>query len=146
MFLNEFINRGINQVSGIVSPKRTLPISIPDRGDNKDNVLIVSHKEQQCGIQQYGQNIAEALERSKNYNFFYMECSDKEELRMLIDIYNPSAIIYNYYIYTMSWLNSWITNSIPVPQLGIMHECYQTLADRVDNRLFDYHICPDPTI
>jgi hypothetical protein len=75
-----------------------------------------------------------------------MECSDKEELRLLVDIYKPSAIIYNYFMYTMSWLNSWVTHSIPVPQLGVMHECYQEEVDRANNRLFDYHIVPDPTI
>jgi hypothetical protein len=146
MFLNEFINRGINKVSGYSSPKRTIAKHIQKNGNNKDSILIISHKDRQCGIHQYGGNIAEALQNSKKYNFFYMECSDKEELRLLIDIYKPSAIIYNYFMFTMSWLNSWITHSIPIPQLGIMHECYQKEADRATNRLFDYHICPDPTI
>jgi hypothetical protein len=112
----------------------------------KKIVLIVSHKEKQCGIYQYGINIYEALKKSTRYSFRYAECSNREELsRALLDT-GPTAIIYNYYPKTMPWLNSSITHLNSVPQLGIMHEVTQEGADRASAELFDYHLCPDPTL
>jgi hypothetical protein len=114
--------------------------------DDKETILIVSHKEEQCGIHQYALNITEALQKSNRYNFLYSECSTKQELKQTILIANPSAIIYNYYPLTMPWLTSRITKAITVPQLGIMHEVTQEDADKADNKMFDFHLCPDPTL
>jgi len=46
----------------------------------------------------------------------------------------------------MPWFTEVVANSINVPQLGIMHEVTQHDADFADNALFDFHICPDPTL
>lgn len=139
-----YYNYGLMKLSSILNPKRNLKRNVWDKV--KPRVLIISHKDQQCGIYQYGVNIARALHHSKKYDFIYYECDNKWELNEAVKIYRPSAIIYNYYIYTMSWLNSWITHSYPIPQLGIMHEVFQKEADTATNKLFDYHLCPDPTL
>lgn len=109
-------------------------------------VIIISHKEKQCGIYQYGINIAEALKKSDHFNFIYAECSNKNELDYIISYHNPAVIIYNYYPITMPWLTKEITRQYPLPQLGIMHEVTQKDADNADQEMFDYHLCPDPTL
>ena len=112
----------------------------------KRKVLVVSHKEKQCGIYQYGVNITAALQKSSHYSFRYVECSNSKELAKAIAQHNPEAIIYNYYPATMPWLNPTITRQYTLPQLGIMHEVTQEEADQADQELFDYHLCPDPTL
>lgn len=139
-----YYNYGLMRLSSLLNPKRNVKKTVWNVV--KPRVLIISHKDQQCGIYQYGVNIARALRNSKKYEFIYYECDNKQELDEAVKIYRPAAIIYNYYIYTMSWLNSWITRSYPIPQLGIMHEVFQKAADEATNKLFDYHICPDPTL
>jgi len=119
----------------------------------KATILIVSHKEKQCGIYQYGVDIAEALQKSSHYSFIYAECSNQEELHYTVIKTSPAAIIYNYYSATMPWLTNRITwRYYSIPQLGIMHEVTQEEADKVTHELFDYqllfdyHLCPDPTL
>ena len=112
----------------------------------KARVLIVSHKEKQCGIYQYAINICEALKKSSKYLFHYIECSSKEDLGRGIAKTNPDAIIYNYYPATMPWLTSIVTRQYSIPQLGIMHEVTQEEADKATRELFDFHLCPDPTL
>lgn len=126
-------------------PKGSLyPLSDSIFSDTK--ILIISHKERQCGIYQYGLNVTEALRKSKRYHFVYCECNGKEELDKAIKRYNPQVVIYNYYPATMPWLNTQITSSYSIPQLGIMHEVTQEDADNATTDMFDFHLCPDPTL
>src|SRR5438094_3457697 len=46
----------------------------------------------------------------------------------------------------MPWLNRGITSRIPLPQLGLMHEVTQERADQATRDMFDFHLCPDPTL
>ena len=46
----------------------------------------------------------------------------------------------------MPWLTSRMTKEYKVPQLGIMHEVTQQVADEATQEMFDYHLCPDPTL
>ncbi|MCK5610525.1 class I SAM-dependent methyltransferase, partial [Candidatus Pacearchaeota archaeon] len=112
----------------------------------KNRILLVSHKEKQCGIHQYAVNLAEALIKSTIYSFDYIECSNQEELHQEIINTRPLAIIYNYYPLTMPWLTSSITHRYNIPQLGIMHEVTQEEADKATQEMFNYHLCPDPTL
>ncbi|MFY9621697.1 MAG: hypothetical protein WAQ99_17925 [Pyrinomonadaceae bacterium] len=109
-------------------------------------ILIVSHAEKQCGIHEYGLNIAAALEKSSRYSFAYAECSNEKELRRAVKQIKPSAIIYNYYPATMPWLTSQMVRRYKVASLGIMHEVTQEEADRATREMFDYHLGPDPTL
>ena len=112
----------------------------------ENTILVVSHHQTQCGIHQYGLNITEALQKSTRYSFAYAECSSEDQLKQAIIQTNPSAIVYNHYPATMPWLTGQITRQYRVPQLGIMHEVTQEEADKATNKLFDYHLCPDPTL
>jgi SAM-dependent methyltransferase len=119
-----------------------------------ETVLFISHPQKQCGVHEFGKNIAEALRSSTRYNIVYVECSGISALYELVETHQPAAIIYNYYASTMPWLTRKIIHKfripqnrkIKVPQIGILHEVTQYLADRMDNRLFDYYIGPDPTL
>lgn len=138
------LNGLLNILTRLILPLRNLnkPISVA-----YPNILIISHKDKQCGVYQYGVNISEALRKSKKYRFVYCECENKLALDLAIEIHDPVAIIYNYYPDTMSWLNSWVTHSYDtIPQLGILHENTQKKADMTTNQLFDYTLCPDPTL
>lgn len=109
------------------------------------NILFVSHKDRQCGIHQYGLDTAEALRNSTNFNYYYCECDDKHELANEVKMIQPEAIVYNYYPATMPWLNHSITRKYGT-SFGLMHEVTQDAVDKADRLLFDYHICPDPTV
>jgi hypothetical protein len=144
--------------------RRVLKISAPDSGagqpqaapsevrvkvtkrPREHTVLIISHKERQCGIYQYGLNITEALEHSSRYSFAYAECSSGEEVDQAVAQAHPSVIIYNYYPMTMPWLTSQITRRYKVPQIGIEHEATQEEADKATTEMFDFHLCIDPTL
>lgn len=118
-----------------------------EMGNNiKNKILIVSHKEQQCGVYQFGRNVAEALGRSKKYSFVYTECAAEEEFKSVVANIKPIAIIYNYYPSTMPWLNKKVLLKINVPHIGIIHEVTQDVADTTNDSFFDYHVAPDPTL
>lgn len=118
------------------------------------NILFISHRRKQCGVHEFGKNIADVLKRSARYNFIYEECESLDELHEAIRKHAPSAIIYNYYPSTLPWLAQKIIHNryralnrdISVPQIGIMHEVTQQRADDANDLLFDYHIAPDPSL
>ena len=111
-----------------------------------DKILFVSHKNHQCGVYQFGYNIAKALEKSNIFSFVYAECSGVKEFNSIVTKIGPSAIIYNYYPSTMPWLAKKVIRKINVPHIAIFHEVTQENADAADNFLFDYHIAPDPSL
>jgi SAM-dependent methyltransferase len=114
---------------------------IPDK-----RVLLISHKEHQCGVYQYGRSIADALVNSKAISFLYTECSESDEYYSIVEKFNPSAIIYNYHPSTLPWLTKKVLRKIKVPHIDIIHEVTQEVADAADDSFFDYHIAPDPTL
>ncbi len=120
--------------------------AIKERDKLQDKILIVSHKEKQCGVQEYGLNISKTLKKSTKYSFVYAECSSSKELLDIVNQVKPSAIIYNYHPLTLAWIDRTILQSINVPQIGIIHEITQQVADVANNQLFQYHIGPDPTL
>lgn len=124
--------------------RKTVQIQVAE--SPKPTILIVSHKQKQCGIYQYALNITEALQKSSRYSFAYVECSNYAELKNAVSHTNPAAIIYNYYLATMPWLRKEVTRQYKIPQLGIMHEVTQEEADKATREMFDYHLCPDPTL
>ncbi|OCR01808.1 hypothetical protein BCD67_04750 [Oscillatoriales cyanobacterium USR001] len=131
---------------GLLAKTERKVVQIEVKKSPKATILIVSHKQKQCGIYQYGVNIAEALQKSDRYSFAYAECGNYMELKNAVDQINPAAIIYNYYLATMPWLTKEVTRQYKIPQLGIMHEVTQEEADKATREMFDYHLCPDPTL
>jgi len=131
-------------------------------------ILFVSHKKAQCGVYEFGKSICEVLQQSKIYQFIRVECSSLAELRAEIAHHAPSAIIYNYHSAILPWVATsigaklWKNNiaSIRIPQIGLIHEITQQIADsatnyrnkcligasKLINSLFDFYISSDPTL
>ena len=132
-------------------------------------ILFVSHKKAQCGVYEYGKSVSDVLHHSKNHLFIRVECSSLDELHEAIKVNTPDAIIYNYYDSVLPWVASRIgrnlyrnnVSRIPIPQIGIIHEITQHVADtatnyknkflvggpaKLSNSLFDFYIAPDPTL
>ena len=117
-------------------------------------ILFVSHFKKQCGVHDFGSNVANVLQNSRVYKFIYVECNSLKEFEDALRIHTPDAILYNYHPSTMPWIRKKIVHKfylslngdLPIPQAGIMHEVTQEKADKSDNLLFDYHIAPDPTL
>jgi hypothetical protein len=128
-----------------VGPRESLAQIVEERR-GVNTVLLVSHKVRQRGTHEYGENIADALRKSSEYSFLYLECSHERELRAAIARTSPSAIIYNYDSKVMAWLTGQVTRKHKVPQFCIMHEVTQEEADRATQEVFDYYLCPDPTL
>ncbi|HTZ41451.1 MAG TPA: hypothetical protein VMB77_14955 [Syntrophales bacterium] len=133
-----------------------------------NNILFVSHKKAHCGVYEYGESITDALQLSRNYRFIRVECSSLGELTTAIAEYAPASIIYNYMPSVFPWIASRIApqlyknniSTIQIPQIGIVHDITQHVADTATayrpkyivgasnliNSLFDFYIAPDPTL
>ena len=118
---------------------------------DKTTILFVNHQFQKCGVYEFGKAIGDVLVQSKKYNFLYREADSWEEFYEIFQKEKPSIIIYNYHPCTMGWIGKnygLIINShkIRVPQIGIIHEVTQKIADRANDLIFDYHIAADPAL
>ncbi len=114
-------------------------------------VLYVNHRQQQCGVFEFGSGIANALIDSIQHEFSYCECDSFEELKTNYNNIHPDVIIYNYHPTTMPWIRSGrfnlpVTFMLRAIHIGTIHEVYQQLADDVTDEIFDFHIGPDPTM
>jgi SAM-dependent methyltransferase len=131
-------------------------------------VLFVSHKKAQCGVYEFGKSITDVLQHSKRYQFIRVECSSFAELTTAIERNGPTAIIYNYMPSVFPWVTTRISRklyknniaTINIPQIGIIHDITQHVADtatayrntyifgacQVINSLFDFYIAHDPTL
>ena len=131
-------------------------------------ILFISHKKAQCGVYEFGKSITNVLQYSKRYQFIRVECSSLGELKTAIAENAPDAIIYNYVSSVLPWVATKIgpklyrnnIASIQIPQIGIIHEITQHVADaatnykkkllfgvsNLSNSLFDFYITPDPTL
>ena len=104
-------------------------------------VLFVSHKKAQCGVYEFGKTITDVLQDSKHYQFIRVECSSLPELQNAIEANTPDVIIYNYYESVLPWIATRIgagvyrnnIASIRIPQIGIIHEITQQVADSATN-------------
>lgn len=113
-------------------------------------ILILNHGDKNCGIHQYGVDIYNALKLSK-FEFRYAEVSSKEEIIYDINYFKPSIVIFNYYPITMPYVNErFMTHTRTIFKdiitMGIMHEVTNGAANDATNALFDYWLCPDPTL
>lgn len=135
----------------------------------RQKILFISHQKTQCGVYEFGKNITDVLCDSKRYDFIRVECASLAELQAAIEKNNPTAIIYNYHPSVLPWVAVKICPrlyknnifSIKIPQIGIIHEGTQSLADtaaphkarfllgrgsRLINSLFDFYISSDPNL
>ncbi len=67
-------------------------------------VLIVNHTEKACGVYQFGKRVAEIAMESADVEYTYLETDDWQEFKRVRNELRPDAIIYNWYVVTMGWL------------------------------------------
>jgi len=103
-------------------------------------VLFLNHKEQSCGVYQYGYHTSQIITKSKKYNIKYAEVDKEEEYWHFINTLSPEVVIYNYFPVTMPWMSHLIldSNRDKFKQIAIFHE--------VPITGFDYYIHIDPTV
>ena len=141
------VARAIEVLRKVSQPALDRETRLSTRSEAREGtVMIVSHARKRCGINQYGLNVYEALAVSKRYAIAYAECNSERDLTAAMVAFNPSLALYNYYPATMPWLTPRVTRRFALAQVGVMHEVTQEEADRADRALFDYHLCPDPTL
>ena len=131
-------------------------------------ILFVTHSPRQCGVYEFGKNLFEAISHSSKFQFVKAVCESLADLKNAIKEETPDAIIYNYHPYVMPWLCTKVVASIlknniagiKLPQVGIIHEVTQQVADTATadrskfligeskklNSLFDFYIAADPTL
>jgi hypothetical protein len=95
-----------------------------------NKVLFINHKQEKCGVYQYGRNTANILADSMYFDFVYVECSGTAELESKINEHEPCAIIYNYHVSTLGWIRR--PSKSGIKHLGIQHEPHQPVPPWID--------------
>jgi hypothetical protein len=93
-------------------------------------VLFVNHKEQKCGVYQYGKNTIDTLRRSTEFHFEYAECSNMEQLNRLTVSLVPYVVIYNYHVSTLGWVRRPV--GLHMKHIAIQHEPHQPVPGWMD--------------
>jgi hypothetical protein len=122
--------------------------------ESKPKILFVTQSldgdARACGIGLIGALLGQALLTHETYNFDIIYTNHWNEIIEKVNSFNPDAIIYNYAPGTTPWLNEeHPRSSITVPQLRIMHDMHQKLADEYTpekNFGWKYIIADDPSV
>jgi hypothetical protein len=95
-----------------------------------NKVLFINHKQEKCGVYQYGRNTANILADATFFDFVYVECSGMAELESKIKEHEPCAIIYNYHVSTLGWVRKPLRTELR--HLAIQHEPHQPVPSWMD--------------
>lgn len=107
-------------------------------------VLLVNHREKQCGVFQYGDILGNALLRyGKEVKWEYERILTIEQYWKTLARIQPNAVIFNYHPATLS-LSYGVVDVTKVPTFGIVHENSWFWTDPFLKH-FDYLISPDIT-
>ena len=86
-------------------------------------ILLVNHKQTQCGVYQYGKRLSDILKKIKGHRLTYVECDSAMELLKHIETIKPNLILYNWHELTMKWVNPNFTKNLGnIKQIFIYHE------------------------
>ena len=103
-----------------------------------------------CGIGLIGNLIGNTLITHQDYEFQVLYTDGWNDVMAAYNSWQPSAIIYNYAPGTTPWMDQPHPRSeITVPQVRIMHDMYQALADSYDphnNYGWQYILADDPSV
>lgn len=120
----------------------------------KSRVLFVTQTlgyKAACGIGIIGKLIGETLEQHPDYDFKTLYTDEYGDL--FVDVVNqwqPECIIYNYAPGTAGWMDQpQVRMQIPVPQVRIMHDMYQALANDFlpeHHANWQYLLADDPSV
>lgn len=86
------------------------------------NVLFVNHKQQQCGVYQFGKRVFDLSNKNARVSYTYIEVENQVEFNAWAN-HSYDAIIYNWYPVTMPWLSEdYINNRKDTKHLFIFHD------------------------
>ena len=89
-------------------------------------ILIINSIEKQCGVHQYGLRVGNILTQSDNNNFVYLELDSVDELKVSVDKYNPTSIIYNR-CGVLQWVTPELVDEFrqkQICQFNLIHNAY----------------------
>lgn len=105
-------------------------------------VLLVNHREKNCGVQQFGSRLFSYPLNSEKYNCFYIDIDNSQEFEHWANYTQPQIVVYNFYTgATMPWLSPEFVRShrSRFKQASIFHEV------PLDSMGFDMLLHQDPT-
>lgn len=102
------------------------------KGTNKkiSVVLFLSHKEQQCGVYQYGKRVYHILKKCMDIRYEYREVSNVGEYHHVLNTVPHDVVLYNFHNATMPWLTAQ-TIQRRCPNIAIPHECNRDIFDKI---------------
>lgn len=110
-------------------------------------ILFVTHKQQTCGVYQYGLNVYNAIKDLPGFLFTYAECGDIEEVNAALQSEKPDAVIFNYYPATLGYLTQkTLSNLKQITRICLVHDMSASDLEAVDGKMFHYYIYGDPTL
>jgi FkbM family methyltransferase len=112
----------------------------------KLRVLLVSHRGERCGVHQFGRRLFETVQSGGQIDWRYVECGSMDEFLAGAAIFSPDAVVLNYHPATLAWVADARLKTCGVPCFAVFHEACQISADALDAGLFEYLLCPDPTL
>ena len=145
-------NRFRSQFERIVTTSAHTPVvdlpttPAPESEDDRIPALLVSHRQERCGIHEYGAALATALQGSTRYRVEYLECDTAEQYERAVAEVQPRVVLYNSHSVTMPWIHSTLIHEHDVPHIGTIHEITQLEAEHAHGAVFDLHVAPDPTL
>jgi hypothetical protein len=86
----------------------------------KMNILFINHHISACGVYQYGKRLSSILTKNQDMIYTYLEIGSLDQYHC-IDFNHYNAIIYNYHVSTLPWLNN-DTIQKKIPNICIYHE------------------------
>ena len=142
--IRAMIQKRLARASLSQQPPAPDTIETPLHGSGLD-VLFVNHSAAQCGVHQYGLNIATQLRTIAGVRLHYQTASSANDFIEAYKSLRPAAVIVNHFHATMPWFTPEVAREIEVPRLGFLHEMTPDLVESLDNSLFDVHLVSDPT-
>jgi hypothetical protein len=92
-------------------------------------LLLLNHKQQHCGVYQYGKRLHDILKKYKHLEYEYQEVETEWEYHYLLDNNHYDAVLYNYCPPTMPWLNEHTIRHTQ-QNIGVLHECERSFFDK----------------
>src|SRR3954462_1296488 len=108
--------------------------------------LFISHGGNRCGVWQYGRNLFDLLASRSDIDWSYRECDSEDALLSQIDCCEPDVVLFNYQGSTLPWVTGFLMRNIGAISIGVFHESNQHLIDVYRGELFDFWLCPNPSI
>lgn len=114
--------------------------------DDKPIILLVSNKELQCGVHEFGTTIMKSIRISEKYDFRYAEAANTIDLVAEIGQHDPAAIIFNWHAITMPWAKAAADLLCDRPTIAILHDILSEHLETMLDEPFDLFLVHEPDL